>query len=72
MTEGLNTARGERRTITAFFEDREDAQDAVERLIDDVARLLQRVAELPVQIDVVFDYQNAHRFAFFRCKSLEP
>ena len=42
----------------------------VERLIDDIARLFQRVAQLPVQIDVVFDYQNAHRFAFIRCKSL--
>jgi hypothetical protein len=43
---------------------------AIERLIDDISRFFQRVAQLPVQIDVVFDYQNAHRFAFIRCKSL--
>lgn len=43
---------------------------AIERLVDDIARLLQRVGQLPVQINVVFDYQDAHRSAFVRFKSI--
>ncbi|EGE60812.1 peptidase [Rhizobium etli CNPAF512] len=43
---------------------------AVERLVDDITRLLQRVGQLPVQVDIVFDYQDAHRSAFVRFKSI--
>jgi hypothetical protein len=33
---------------------------AIEGLVDHITRLLQGVGKLPVEIDIVFDHQNAH------------